>query len=335
MKSYAELAANIAAVEKIGEWIAKSQMFGQMTVAQGCVIATHCFSTETPLLEYQRRNMLIGNRPGIPYDAMVAAFQEAGGEIVVVEKSPGAARLKLIYKGKETAFALTWEEAKQEPFCYGKKGVGEAEILAILKTGDEKAIAAILKPKYASPRSRAIMLWARLVSDAIRTVCPMANFGQYTLEEIEDIGTDGASPAALSVGKPVVSTPPAVASTPKPQPVPAVATVPPAVVQSPAAAVDPIAEELPPGDDTGTQIDVGGPATDQQRVAALELLNELEATMPDIKAKLKTKLAASGVVGGIRGLSVAEAGKLIDALRVKQVGEFFAENLKGHNGPKS
>lgn len=333
MKSYVELAANIAAVEKIGEWIAKSQMFGQMTVAQGCVIATHCFSTETPLLEYQRRNMLIGNRPGIPYDAMVAAFQEAGGEVVVVEKSPGAARLKLIYKGKETAFGLTWEEAKQEPFCYGKKGVGEAEILAILKTGDEKAIAAILKPKYASPRSRAIMLWARLVSDAIRTVCPMANFGQYTLEEIEDIGTDGASPSVLSVAK--QSTPPAVASTPKPQPVPAVATVPPAVVQSPAAAVEASPVELPPGDDTGTRIDVDGPATDAQRVTALELLNELEATVPDIKAKLKTKLAASGVVGGIRGLSVAEAEKLITALQAKSIGEFFAENLKGHNGPKS
>lgn len=328
-----ELAANIAAVEKVGEWIAKSQMFGQMTVAQGCVIATHCFSTETSLMDYQRRNMLIGNRPGIPYDAMVAAFQEAGGEIVVVEKSPGAARLKLVYKGKETAFGLTWEEAKQEPFCYGKRGVGEAEILAILKTGDEKAIAAILKPKYASPRSRAVMLWARCVSDAIRTVCPMANFGQYTLEEIEDIGTDGPGPAALSVAK--QSTPPAVASTPKPSAVPAVATVPPAAVCSPPSTIDPIPEELPPGDDTGTQIDVDGPATDAQRVTVLELLNELEVTVPDIKGKLKAKLAGSGIVGGIRGLSIAEAERLITALRVKSIGEFFAENIKGHNGPKA
>lgn len=333
MKSYMEMAANIAAVEKIGQWIAQSQMFGQMTTAQGCVIASHCFLTETPLLEYQRRNMLIGNRPGIPYDAMVAAFQEAGGEIVVVEKSPSAARLKLVYKGKETAFGLTWEEAKQEPFCYGKRGVGEAEILAILKTGDEKAIAAILKPKYASPRSRAVMLWARCVSDAIRTVCPAANFGQYTLEEIEDIGTDGPSPAALSVAK--QTTPPAVASTPKPTAAPAVATVPPAAVCSPPSTIDPTPEELPPGDDTGTQIDVDGPATDAQRVTALELLNELEATVPDIKGKLKAKLAASGVVGGIRGLSIAEAEKLINALRVKAIGEFFVENLKGHNGPKA
>ena len=333
MKSYMEMAANIAAVEKIGQWIAQSQMFGQMTTAQGCVIASHCFLTETPLLEYQRRNMLIGNRPGIPYDAMVAAFQEAGGEIVVVEKSPGAARLKLVYKGKETAFGLTWEEAKQEPFCYGKRGVGEAEILAILKAGDEKAIAAILKPKYASPRSRAVMLWARCVSDAIRTVCPSANFGQYTLEEIEDIGADGPGPAALSVAK--TNTPPAVASTPKLPTAPAVATVPPAAIQPPAPAVEPVAEELPPGDDTGTQIDVDGPATDAQRVTALELLNELEATIPDIKGKLKAKLAGSGVVGGIRGLSIAEAEKLITALRVKSIGEFFAENIKGHNGPKA
>ena len=333
MKSYAELAAFIGAVEKVGEWIAKSQMFGSMTTAQGCVIATHCFLTETPLLEYQRRNMLIGNRPGIPYDAMVAAFQEAGGEIVVVEKSPGAARLKLVYKGKETAFGLTWEEAKQEPFAYSIKGKGEADILAVLKTGDENAIAGILKAKYASPRSRAVMLWARCVSDAIRTVCPSANFGQYTLEEIEDIGTDGPGPAALSVVK--QTTPPAVASTPKPSAAPAVATVPPAAIQTPAPAVDPVAEELPPGDDTGTRIDVDGPATDAQRVTALELLNELEATVPDIKAKLKTKLAASGVVGGIRGLSIAEAEKLINALRVKAIGEFFAENIKGHNGPKA
>lgn len=333
MKSYSEIAANIGAVKEIGQWIAQSQMFGQMTVAQGCVIATHCFVTETPLLEYQRRNMLVGNRPGIPYDAMVAAFQEAGGEIEVVEKSPDAARLKLKYKGKETPFSLTWEQAKQEPFCYGERGKKESEILAILKAGDEKQIAAILKPKYASPRSRAVMLWARCVSDAIRTVCPIANFGQYTVEEIEDFASE---PAPAAVVKPKGdNAPPAVASTPKPTAAPAVATVPPAV---PVSKLEPVADhaaELPPGDDTGTRLDVGGPATEQQRVKALGLLNELESTVPDIKAKLKAKLAGSGIAGGILGLSVAEAEKLILALEAKQIGEFFAADLRGHNGPKS
>lgn len=331
MKSYSEIAANIGAVKEIGQWIAQSQMFGQMTVAQGCVIATHCFVTETPLLEYQRRNMLVGNRPGIPYDAMVAAFQEAGGELEVVEKSPGAARVKLRYKGKETSFALTWEQARQEPFCYGERGLKESEVLAILKSGDEKRIAAILKPKYASPRSRAVMLWARLVSDAIRTVCPIANFGQYTVEEIEDFASD---PAPAVVAKPKAEhAPPAVASTPKPT---AVATVPPAVPASKSEpVVAPSTVESPPGDDTGTRLDVSGPATEQQRVKALGLLNELEATVPDIKAKLKAKLAGSGIAGGILGLSVAEAEKLILALEAKQIGEFFAADLRGHNGPKA
>ncbi len=359
MQSYANLANNLAAIEKLGEMIAASGMFGSMTKSQGFVIACHCYTTETPLLEYQRKNMLLGNRPGIPYDAMVAAFQSAGGKIKVVEKSPDAARLVLIYDGTETPFELTWEQAKNEPFVYSPK-MKEAEIVAMLRGGNQVAIEKATKAKYATPRSRAVMLWARCISDAIRTVCPAANFGLYTPEEIDDIPDSDKTPgqsstqpapatAAAPTATPAITTPPV--AKPAETTAPAATTPPtsppptePATQSPPKAASPPTtppvsppladANAFPPGDDSGQSMETDSPATKEQREKVIALLAELQATDSTIGARIKAKIDSAGIAGGILGLTFAEAESLIDSLKTKAIEAFFDADLKGHASGK-
>jgi hypothetical protein len=327
MKSYVELAGNMPAIETLGKWIAASGMFGTLTLAQGQVIAAHCFITETPLLDYQRRNMLVGNRPGIPYDAMVAAFQEGGGSLKVIEKSANAARVELTVGGVTTPFALTWDEAKREPFVYGEKGTTEKEIVQMIRNEKWAELEKIMKPKYASPRSRAIMLWARCVSDAIRTVDPKANFGTYTEEELEDIPSSAPAPTA-----------PAAASTTQPVHPPAPPRVPLSSVSTPPAQAEPevMRPVLPAAVETiespvSERID--GPASEEQRVRCLELLAEIEPAFPGVKAKLAEKLKSAGIQGGIRGLTIGEAVLLVKSLENRAIDAFFTLDLKGHYQP--
>jgi hypothetical protein len=309
MKSYESLAANIAAIEKLGGWIAKSQMFGCSTVDQGCVIASQVFITGMPLMEYQKRNMLVSGKPAIPYDAMIAAFQEAGGKIKVVEKTPDAARIELTFDGNTTPFAFTWEQAKQEPLPYNGK---EADIVAELAANKTPK----LKAKYATPRSRSVMLFARCVSDGIRTVAARVNFGTYTPEEIEDFaGTDPDYTQPATVAAPP---PPA-----KPEAQPAIPTKP----ASPPPVAETKKEQLV---EHREKVDLNRPSTQEQREKAVALMQTLYMNgVTDIVQRVSGKIQASGIEG-ILGLTYGEAQSLIIALEKKDMETFFTQAISGH-----
>lgn len=316
VKSYDELAANIAAVEKIGTWIAMSKMFGDMTVNQGCIIAADCFITGVSLLDYQRRNQLVGGRPNIPYDAMLAAFQERGGAIKIIQRDADGCRIELSYKGQTTPFALLWENAQKEAFVYGGvKDMPESKILDMLASGKKPPI----KPKYATPRSRTTMLFARCVSDAIRSVAPEVNFGRYTPEEIEDFSepTDKSSPS------PVANVAPTTA--------PAVAVTQPAIQAKPETAEPPAPATIQPVEDTRTTVKLDGPAQPHQREAAIKLMEQLALEgFTDVVAKFKGKLAMHAIEGGVLGLTVSEADSLIEALKLKQLERWIINPVFGH-----
>ncbi len=349
MKSYAELAASIAAIEKIGKWIALSKMFGsQMSESQGCVIASHLFITGEPLLEYQRRNGMVGSNPYVPYDAMGAAFQEAGGIIEVLEKSPNAARIKLTYKGIATPFSFTWEDAQKEPLVYDGK---EGDIVAALAAGRTPK----LKTKYATPRSRQVMLYARVLSDGIRTVAPHVNFGRYTPEEVDDFdgvaepvaGENLSSPGVAAVA-PSVSAPVAagssvaaasVAPSAPPAPGSAAYNALPMAQQADAdqaahhtatAAPAQPTEPAPLAVDPRSQINLDDPAQEHQKAAIIAEMQSLaQQGMTDIGAKVKAKLAVHHIEG-ILGLTVKEADLLLDALKTKQIDLWVASAIFGH-----
>lgn len=317
MPTYEQLAANIAAVEKLGDWIAKSGMFGVTNPNQGFVIACDLFITGMPVMEYQKRNMLIQGNPSLPYDAMIAAFQEDGGKIKVVSKTPELAAIELTYQGETTKFSLSWEDAQKEPFVYA--GNEKATVAALAK-GEKPE----LKSKYATPRSRAIMLYARCVSDGIRTVAAKVNFGTYTPEEIEDftvIEGKVAPPAITATAPPSPSPASKPAQPPVQAPTPPLAPSPPVTPGSVATATTATTE---------TQANQN-PATPEQRETVVGLMRELaQLGQHDIQKRVVAKLEANGIQGGVLGLTFESAKQLIKALGEKNLEAWAEAAIQGH-----
>jgi len=171
----------VADVEKIGNWFARSGMFGCKTVEQGQVLALSCHMEGMTPLEFNRRHHIIDGQVSMRADAMLAEFRaKHGGKHRVLSRTPDKAEIELTPEGeKAVKFALTWEEAKAEPFVWGKTD----------KSGKRQ-----LKTNYATPRARSQMLWARVVSDAIRVVCPEVCSGVYTPEELRDMSPEVQPP---------------------------------------------------------------------------------------------------------------------------------------------
>ncbi|MFG0260996.1 MAG: hypothetical protein ACF788_01200 [Novipirellula sp. JB048] len=329
MKSYDQLAANIAAIEKMGTWIAKSQMFGCGSVDQGCVIAMDCYITGMPLLEYQKRNMLVSGRPSIPYDAMIAAFQEAGGKLKVIEKSPEAARIELTFDGNTTPFTFTWEEALKEPLPYAGK---EADIVTMLAAGKTPK----LKSKYATPRSRAVMLFARVASDGIRTVAASVNFGRYTPEEISDFGEVHNAPSQPSSTADATGSS-APVETPKPTPTPTATAADHGSVAE-ASEAGKVSSPVVDGRvvDDRTSMHTSEPANEDQKAKVIDLMKSLvQSGISDIGQRVASKLKESGIEGGVLGLTYAEAEKLIVALQNKEVEAWCNSTLTGYQPAKN
>jgi hypothetical protein len=137
---------------------------------------------------------LIGGRLSMKSDAMLSGLRERGGKHRIIKRNAEEACVLLIYDGQEYESRLTWEEVQKEPFIYNGK---ESEILRFIAANNQKLLAEKMKPKYATPRARMQMLWARAVSDGVRALCPEVNTGTYTPEEIEDFDGIGSSPAVV------------------------------------------------------------------------------------------------------------------------------------------
>lgn len=151
----------ISAAKLAGEGIALSRMFGCQNVGQGFVIALHCLQTDTPLLSYQRQNHLIDGRPSMPADVMLAKFRQAGGKFQwLADGSDGqSAQLKVEFDGNSQVVTYSLSDAQR---------------------------AGLVKPNGGWVKNPANMLRARVVSNAVRMVCPEVNAGLYTPEEIAD-----------------------------------------------------------------------------------------------------------------------------------------------------
>ena len=113
--------------------------------------------------------------------AILAHFTEKGGTYRIVRRDSECAEVIASFGDtKDMTFSFSWEEAKQEPFVYdGKPGV---QIAQLSKPFEQRK----LKAKYATPRSRMQMLWARLVSDFGNALCPDACEGLYPPEVVSD-----------------------------------------------------------------------------------------------------------------------------------------------------
>lgn len=178
----------IVAVEKLGTFFAQSGMFGCTKTQQGMVLAMTCLARRIDPLEAAATYhiMDMGGRitVSMKYDAMMAKFRGKGGKQKVIARTPERAEVELAIDGDAQKFAFTWEEAQKEDFVWSNK---------VDKSGNR-----LLKNTWATPRGRMQMLWARVVSDGIRTMAPEINFGTYTPEEA-DIDT-ATAPSVVQTG---------------------------------------------------------------------------------------------------------------------------------------
>ena len=195
-------------IEYVGDAIHKSGIFGCGNAFQGKVFALEALTGRFLRLASEY-HVFPNGKLSRRADAMLAGFVEAGGTYQIVQRDADAVSIDMQIGDSHFEFGLTWNECLLEPFVYQGK---ESEIIAKLHRGEQP----LLKPKYATPHSRMQMMWARLVSDAVRAIHPPVVMGRYTGEELgfdvkELIGNPPADKPVMvapSVPTPAVTSPP-------------------------------------------------------------------------------------------------------------------------------
>jgi hypothetical protein len=156
---YEKIENPMEAIEKLGGWLAKSGMFGCEKVEQGIVLAMACMAEKKNPIEIKKKYHLIGGSLTMRSDAMLAEFRQRGGKV------------KWIDYGSEKAGAeFTLDENK----------------ILLSYTIEEARAAGLVREKSGWVKHPDAMLRARLISKAVRMLCPEAICGIYTAEEVEE-----------------------------------------------------------------------------------------------------------------------------------------------------
>lgn len=280
------------AIDRMGEFFAKSGMFGCERVEQGKVLAAVCMAEKKSPIQVLRENHLIDGKLSQRADYMLASFRQRGGKHRVIERSPDRAAVELELDGEKQAFVLTFADACLEPHPWSNKRGPDGKTL--------------LKTNWATPRARMQMLWARVISDGVRTMCPEVVAGIYTPEEIADERDARPAPTINLQAPPPQSAPPEKHVTPPDTDAELAAaglapSVPPAPVQSapspapsPGAAPTPT-EQAAPGNggiDTATILAVGKAVAGIEAEAQAWLIANGKLTPEQGVADLDPKFAA-------------------------------------------
>jgi hypothetical protein len=167
LQLYDRMQDPIAAVDRMGEWLAKSGMFGCERIEQGKVLALACMAERKSPVQIAREYYLIDGRLSDRTDSMLAKFRGKGGKHKILARTAEEAAVELTLEGQTFVSRVTFAELAKEPFVYARDG----------KTW---------KKNYATPRARMQSLWARAMSDGVRTLAPEIVAGILTPQEIED-----------------------------------------------------------------------------------------------------------------------------------------------------
>jgi hypothetical protein len=313
---YREALQNFEPIKEIGKAIAMSGMFGCQDAHQGLIIALDCYVRGIPLLEYQSRNHMIMGKPSMKYDAMLADFDSLEGcRHAVLDKTPEKATVAFFQtvggEEIENVFTLSWADAQKEAFPYEGK---ESSILEKLARGETPT----MKAKYTTPRSRAIMLFARCVSDAIRSIAPQVSAGRYTPEEIEDMTEISAINGSA---KHVSSTALAVQEE-KQSPASEIKTEDTQAKTTNAIVAESNVESV-------TSVHASDPITDYQNSTIRKLIVDLKKQNVTVAPKIKEILVSKGMKE-LADLTVESADQLIRALEKKELEAWANSQITSH-----
>ncbi len=179
--------ANMGEAMSLGEAFERSGMFGCSQQGQGVVLVLTCMSERISPLQFKRTYHLIDGNPCMRADAMLAKFQSLGGKYQIKEFSGARAAANFAYGENSLDMEMTMAQAQAAGWPFKKDG----------KT---------VKDNWA--RTPDAMLWARLVSKAVRVLAPGVNAGVYTPEEVQDFDApvphkDEPQAAGMSAAKTV------------------------------------------------------------------------------------------------------------------------------------
>lgn len=157
----------MAELERAGAMLAKSGMFGINNDQAGFVVAATCHQQGISLLEFNRTYHIVEGRPSMRADAMLAEFRNRGGRYEILENSTTRAAAVFEFDNQRVTFEFTSADAARTGDCF-------------------KADGKTFKHNWAHRPDD--MLWARMVSRAVRRLCPEIVAGLYTPEEAADFG---------------------------------------------------------------------------------------------------------------------------------------------------
>ena len=170
--------ANMSEFLSLAQEFEKSGMFGCTQPGQGAVILSTCQSEGISPFEFMNTYHLIENRPTMKADAMLAKFMQAGGRYKVLSFLKEKAEGHFAFGDNEITIDLTIKDAQESGLTHNAKGQWKNNWKNF-------------------PRQ---MLWARVVSTAIRLVAPQIVAGVYTPEEVQDFDKAAAiEPSAIRV----------------------------------------------------------------------------------------------------------------------------------------
>lgn len=169
-QTYAKIADPLAFARELGP--AASSIMGA-PLDQGPAIALTALCEGYTLVEMRRRYHWIGGRPVMQAAAMLAEFRmNHGGDYEVVRRDHEACEITFRdAAGRQYDTKLTWEECEQSRWPW--------------KNWQDHSKG--LKDNWATPLDRKTMMFARLVSDSLKFICPELAAGVYTPEEMDDV----------------------------------------------------------------------------------------------------------------------------------------------------
>ena len=154
-------------IRSLGKSIAGSEMFGKMSASAGEVLAVSVLRNGLDVVKFSQDFDYMHKKFSMKSQTMLARLIAAGGTFQILERTAEAAEIVASIDGREVQERFTWLEAQDEPFVYDGK---PSDVVPKLVNGQRDELK--LASNYATPRRRGQHLWARVVSDSIRTIAP-------------------------------------------------------------------------------------------------------------------------------------------------------------------
>lgn len=307
---YNQISDPMSACRAFGQDIARSQIFGCQNEHQGVVLAMECFARKCTPLTLATQYDIIQGKLSMKADAMLAGFEEAGGEYEVKEYSPSACEVTFKRGKSSITIRITWEEAKAESWPWMKDK----------KTGEIR-----LKDNWETAIGRQDMMWARVVSRGVRRLAPGVVCGRYTPEEIVDFGdapqvqTQPVQPHKQSTPAPVQESKPAETES--------------TVIDAEFVVVNegetkPEPKPEPSTSETQYQVKTTDRCSETQVKEIKEAMAAAKQVgMTDIVTRVREKLEKHGLK--LADISIKEADILLDAIKMKSLDKFLELSLTG------